>query len=374
MTTETEPPLPKIDKGMGKYLASCLELAKWRAKSLRESSYPSDEDRQAAVNLAAQRMMSTAFDFDKTDDHRSIASLVNIRKFLGNLFLPGGVFEDARISHSGYTKSELWLAPMLHLTLSDPGGMAGVHEISVYRVGRIYLADDPADKTTVAWLLERDLRLLASELGAVEHKAFITDVMSNYDKIADGYAALEAIADAGGLYTVTCWGVDIDALSKSVTKNMHECKARPPMYKKMVDVFFGMMTYLQGLGVITPEEATNRKGLLLQAGLEACGRLKLKDDPNWKELFSRVIDCANQPLSPRQSLCFLRFAPPGPDYDRVMADLKAMPAKDLMKAIKRDYDQAEQSPVIRLLGIEKQLNPAAMFRLDGSAFIQELGV
>jgi hypothetical protein len=51
-----------------------------------------------------------------------------------------------------------------------------------------------------------------------------------------------------------------------------------------------------------------------------------------------------------------------------------MPAKDLMKAIKRDYDQAEQSPVIRLLGIEKQLNPAAMFRLDGSAFIQELGV
>lgn len=374
MTTETEPQLPKIDKGMGKYLAACLDLAKWRAKSLSESSYASDEDRQTAVNMAAQRMMTTAFDFDKSDDHRSIASLVNIRKFLGNLFLPGGVFEDARISHSGYTKSELWLAPMLHLTLSDPAGMAGVHEVSVYRIGRIYLGDDPADKTTVAWTLERDLRLLASELGAVEHKAFITDVMSNYDKIADGYAALGDIADAGGLYTVTCWGVDIDALSKSVTKNMQECKARPPMYKKMVEVFFGMMTYLQGLGVITPEEATNRKGLLLQAGLEACGRLKLKDDPNWNELFSRVIDCANQPLSPRQSLCFLQFAPLGPDYDRVMADLKAMPVKDLMKAIKRDYDKADQSPVIRLLGIEKQLNPAAMFRLDGSAFIQELGV
>lgn len=374
MTTETEQKLPAIDKGMGKYLAACLDVAKSRAKSLRESTYPSDEDRQAAVNMAAQRMMSTAFDFDKSDDHRSIASLVNIRKFLGNLFLPGGVFEDARISHSGYTKSELWLAPMLHLTLSDPAGMAGVHEISVYRIGRIYLGDDPADKTTVAWSLERDLRLLASELGAVEHKVFISDVMSNYDKIAGGYAALEHIADAGGLYTVTSWGVDIDALSMSVTKDMQECKARPPMYKKMVEVFFGMMTYLQGLGVITPEEATNRKGLLLRAGLEACGRLKLKDDPNWNELFSRVIDCANQPLSPRQSLCFLRFAQPGPDYDRVMADLKAMPAKDLMKAIKRDYAFVEQSPVVRLLGIEKQINPAAMFRMDGSAFTQELGV
>lgn len=374
MTIETEPPLPKIDKGMGKYLAACLDLAKWRAKSIAESSYPSDEDRQAALNMAAQRMMSTAFDFDKSDDHRSIASLVNIRKFLGNLFLPGGVFEDARISHSGYTKSELWLAPMLHLTLSDPAGMAGVHEIPVYRVKGMYLADDPADKTTAAWSFERDLRLLASELGAVEHKAFITDVMSNYDKIAGGYAALGDIADAGGLYTVTCWGVDIDALSMSVTKDMQECKARPTMYKKMVEIFFGMMTYLQGLGVITSEEAANRKGMLLQAGLEACGRLKLKDDPNWNEPLSRVIDFANQPLSPRQSLCFLRFSPPGPDYDRVMADLRAMPPNDLLKAIKRDYDRAEQSPVIRLLGIDKQINPAQMFRLDGSAFTQELGV
>lgn len=374
MTIETEPTLPKIDKGMGKYLAACLDLAKLRAKSIGESSYPSDEVRQATVNMAAQRLMSTAFDFDKSDDHRSIASLINIRKFLGNLFLPGGVFEDARISHTGFTKSELWLAPMLHLTLSEPSGMAGVHEISVHRVGKIYLGDDPADKTTVAWSLERDLRLVASEHGAVEHKAFISDVMSNYDKIAGGYAALGDIADAGGLYTVTCWGVDIDALSKRVTKDMQDCKARPPMYRKMVDVFLGMMTYLQGLGIITPEESANRTGLLLQAGLEACGRLKVKDDPNWNELISRVIDFANKPLSTRQSLCFLRFSPPGPDYDRVLRDLKALPVNELLKAIKRDYTSVDQSAVVRMLGIEHQICQTARFRMDSTAFTQDLGV
>lgn len=374
MTNETEQKLPAIDKGMGKYLAACLEMAKLRAKSVRECPYPSEDDRQAAVNLAAQRVMYTAFDFDKSDDHRSTASLVNIRKFMGDLFLPGGVFEDARLRYTGFTKSDLWVAPLLHLTLSDPVGMAGVHEISVYRIGSIHLADDPADKTTIAWSVERDMRLLSHELGAVEHKAFISDVMTNYDKLVTSYAALAEIADAGGLCVVTAWSVDIDALSKNVTLDMRECKARPTMYKKMVEVFLGMMTYLQGRGFITPEEAENRKGLLLQAGLEACGRLKLKDDPNWNEPLSKVIGFANQPLSPRQALCFLRFAPPGSDYDRVKAALTALPVKELLKAIKRDYDQAEQSSAVRLLGIEKQVIPAHMYRLDGSAFIQELGV
>lgn len=374
MSNTTAMKLKTLDEGLTQYLAAHLSRAKSQRKTILGKEFASDDERIQAISEAAREVLVTAFRFNQTEVESTPECYANIRKFLGNLFLPGGVFEEAKLRYVGHTQNELWFAPLLHLTVADPVGMAGVMEISTFKIAKMYLKQSHPVGRQACGMLEQELQILSDRVGNVDHKAFTYDVMRHFENFARGYSTLSDIADAGGLSAVTAWGADIDALSKNVLADVDDCKAGEAMFKEMVDVFFAMTDHLETTSTIPPEEAFSRKGLLLKAGLQARGRMKGKDDPRWDEQFARVVEYVGQPLTLRQSLCYLSFAPPGAGYDQVKADLCSRPIKEVMTAIETDYLPSHRSAIVRSLGLEKHMEPAQVFRMDASAFTRELGV
>jgi hypothetical protein len=297
-----------------------------------------------------------------------------VHKLLADLFLPGGPFHGVEIDFFGWMNNNSLWAPLLQLYMEHPGELQGLQEPLFNHLAWLHIESREGVPAKDRLNFAEDMSYLAGQLGPVHYWPLVADVMRNFGKFVRNYTVLDTLHDAGGLDTLLKWDADILTVCDRGLIDLPTCMARPPMYAKLVRIIFQLTDHLEEQGILSVEEVGRRRGVLLQAGLEASGRLKSKNEDEWRPLLDRVVGYKNLPLTPRQLLSFVKIYEGRAGYDEALAELKAFGSKEVVKAIKTDYVSVERSERIRTLGVADGINQNKLLRLTGEAFSRDLGL
>jgi hypothetical protein len=309
------------------------------------------------------------------DDAKTLRpGLPLVHKLLSDLFLPGGPFHGVQVDTFGFMPNNSLWAPLLQLYLQHPGELQGLQEPLFNHLAWLHIESREGVPAKDRLSFVEDMSYLAGQLGPVHYWPLVADVMRNFGKFVRNYTVLDTLHDAGGLDTLLKWDADILTVCDRGLIDLPTCMARPPMYAKLVRIMFQLTDHLEEQGILSVEEVGRRRGVLLQAGLEASGRLKSKNEDEWRPLLDRVVQYRNLPLTPRQLLSFVKIYEGRAGYDEALAELKAFGSKEVVKAIKTDYVSVERSERIRTLGVADGINPNKLLRLTGEAFSRDLGL
>lgn len=309
---------------------------------------------------------------ENAEDLRPHAPFVH--KFLCDLFLPGGPCHGVQVDIFAHLENDSLWAPLLQLYLQHPGELLGLQKPLFKKLAWLYIETREGTPAKDRVSFEKDMSYLAGQLGPVHFKPLVADVMRDFGQFVRNYTVLDTLHDAGGLDALLRWDADILKVCDSALIDLPTCMARPPMYAKLVRVIFQLTDHLEEQGIISAEEVARRRGILLQGGLEASGRLKKKNEDEWRPLLDRVVEYKNLPLTPRQLLSFVKIYEGRAGYEEALAELKAFGSKEVVKAIKTDYVSVERSERIRTLGVADGIHPNKLLRLTGEAFSWDLGL
>lgn len=354
------------------FYADCFRKAREYQVTMAKE-VPSGEEYEIALAELAKEVVKKALAGDEEAKILRACS-PQVHEFLSDLFLPGGPFHGVVIDHFGYMPNDSLRAPLLQLYLQHPGELQGLQEPIFNHLAWLYIESREGTPAKDRVSFEEDMCYLAGKLGPVHYKPLVADVMRNFGQFVRNYTVLDKLHDAGGLETLLKWDADILTVCDRGMIHMPKCLARPPMYAKLVHLFVDLTKHLVETGRISQEQSDQRRGVLLQAGLEASGKLKNKMEAKWRPILDLVVEYKNQPLTPRQLLSYVKHFPDNVRYAEALAELKAFGSEEVVKAIQTDYVVVEQAERIRTVGVEDGIDPNKLLRLTGEAFSRDLGL
>jgi hypothetical protein len=170
------------------------------------------------------------------------------------------------------------------------------------------------------------------------------------------------------------WNIDLDAVLRSAMEDMPQCRLEFSGYGRLVASVLGLVEQLEKQGRIDAPTAQQRRGVLLQAGLEAWRTADKRQEDDWLPFLNRVFSCVNADMTPAQWLTYKRFAQT--PLERFVADkaLKAAQPELVIAAICGTGRAVEQVSLIQELGLQNAMPENEWLRLLGTAFGSDLGL
>jgi len=310
----------------------------------------------------------------KLEDGVKAPEPAQVRDFLAGLMLPGGPCHGAKPQRIGWYGEPLW-APLLHLFAQNPTDMAGVQSPLFDHLAWKYIGMGKKASAKIITEFESEMDMLAMHAGTVDYKFLVAEIMQNFDSYVFNYTKLPDLHKAGGVDALIAWGADVLKVCDKGMINLDTCMAKSGMYAGISKMALSLFEHLEHAGTISEEEADRRRGVLLVAGLEASGRLKDKSNTSeWQPLIDQVISYRNQHLTPRQLLSYIRFETDEAKRLDALGELRSLGPKNVVQAIKIDYQKVAQAECIRELGVTDGLSENELLRLTGHAFSHDLGL
>ena len=370
--------LPNPDDGLPNYFRAALENAR-RDQLELAGKHTDPEVYQHHLTILIDSMFSQVFCFGvlySGKDHfsGSAPNLRAVHKFLSELFLPGGPFHGGVVSKINYQPNEILWAPMAHLILSHPQDTKGLGAAIWFRMVKGFLNCTEETGTIGQQRFECDLNLLCNRIGFVEHRPWIHQLMETLPSWVQSQDDLSDLIGAGGLDGLLRWKVDINAILASGLKVVQERKLDYYDYGRLVLGALGLLEYLEKTDGIDPVTAQQRRGVLLQTGLESWVKAPKKNEPDWRRFINRVIDSVNPDLTPAQLVTYLHFATTAEQRARAFLVLENLQPEKVVEAIRSVGTEREQVALIRELGLEAVIPQNEWLQLLGSAFGTDLGL
>jgi hypothetical protein len=370
--------LPKAEDSLPNYFKAVLAIAR-REQSVLASECIDGEIYQQRLTSLIDDMFGHVFSFgwlSSKNDHfaGSAPNLRFVRQFLADLFLQGGPFHGGVASKIRFRPNEILWAPLAHLILSNPEDTVNLNEAIWFRLARGYLGCTEDIGTVGQQRFERDLNLLCNRIGFVEHRPWVHEIMQSLPGRMHGYGEFSELLELGGLAGLLRWGIDLDATLRSAMEDMAQCRLEFSGYGRLVAGVLSLVEHLERQGSIEAPIAQQRRGVLLQAGLEAWRTADKRQEDNWLPSLNRVFGCVNADMTLAQWLAYKHFANTQLERSLALKALRAAKPELVVEAIYGAGTAVQQVGLIREIGVQHVIPENEWLSLLGSAFSTDLGL
>lgn len=355
------------------YYAKLRKLQEARVNAIY-TLYPDGEgDFANQLTSAAMRMMGESFSFDRSGFRGP--ALRATRQYLLDLFGQGGIFENVRIDEITFRPCEIVWAPLLHLMADDQTKVPALHKPLMAYLGRIQLESDTDDPKSELGRLQLYMLILSTRLSHVDHDALMAESRRSFLVFMRRATSLQMLLPDGRLDRLVSWDVP---MTQVVLKLEEALIKQSPLSPTDFERFRRLLSKIYATASRTAEPVPDELKTRLE---ESLLRESLNGYIRWPEaretyqglLVEEVASC-RQALSLAQWIAVLDIAGASKAPDSAIVALQASSPKEILWSIKKAYNPAHRSRMIRLCGMEVHVHKVEMLQLDAKAFSNDLGV